>query len=366
MSQLLTAPEQATPEWLTTVLRQDGQFPHGYVTDVRISSTEPTSVWTLFHLQVRYSADAPPSAREHLILKLSKRTGQHGDTRFYALASGKEVFFYTNIAATPAMANVPIIRCFHSAHSSEEQGSHVLVEDLSHTHWQPPLALPPHEPLCEQTVRCLASLHAAWWQDGRLGDSGDIAKRRAWELREAHKNSQRSLMDMVAAFIDYLGDRLSPKRRRVYERLLTLEPALRERQGCRPQTLLHGDAHWWNFLYPLDPEADTTRILDWGSWRIGVGTNDLAYMLALHFFPQQRRRLEERLVRAYHRELLRCGVTAYDWSACWEDYRLSVVGSLSFPAQFWALNVPASEWWAQLECGMSAFEDLRCTELLAM
>ena len=178
MSRLLTAPEQATPEWLTKVLRQGGQFPHGHVTDFRVSSTEPTSVWTLFHLQVRYSADAPPSAREHLILKLSKRTGQHGDTRFYALASGKEVFFYTNIAATPAMANVPIIRCFHSAHSSEEQGSHVLVEDLSHTHWQPPLALPPHEPLCEQAVRCLASLHAAWWQDGRLGDSGDIAKRR--------------------------------------------------------------------------------------------------------------------------------------------------------------------------------------------
>ncbi len=82
MSQLLAAPEQATPEWLTTVLRQDGQLPSGHVTDVQVTSTEPTSVWKLSHLQVRYSADAPPSAPEHLILKLSKRTGQHGDTRF--------------------------------------------------------------------------------------------------------------------------------------------------------------------------------------------------------------------------------------------------------------------------------------------
>ena len=169
MSQLLTTPEQATPEWLTTALHQDGQLPEGHVTDIRVLSTAPTSVWTRYHLQVRYSADAPPSAPEHLLLKLSKRTGQHGDTRFYALASGKEVFFYANIAATPAMANVPIIRCFHSAHSSAEQGSHILVEDLSHTHWQPPLGLP-------RTNPCVSRRYGAWHASMPRGGRTNISE----------------------------------------------------------------------------------------------------------------------------------------------------------------------------------------------
>ena len=166
MSEVLTAPGQATPEWLTKVLRQGGQLPNGHVTGVRVSSTEPTSVWTLFHLQVRYSAAAPPSAREHLILKLSRRTGQHGDTRFYALASGKEVFFYTNIAATPAMANVPIIRCVHSAHSPRNRGP----ISWSRTY---PIPTGNRRSRYPHTNRCVSRQYGVWHTSMRHGGRTD-------------------------------------------------------------------------------------------------------------------------------------------------------------------------------------------------
>jgi hypothetical protein len=36
------------------------------------------------------------------------------------------------------------------------------VEDLSESHWQPPVALPPPEPLCLAALDALAALHATW------------------------------------------------------------------------------------------------------------------------------------------------------------------------------------------------------------
>jgi hypothetical protein len=102
------------------------------------------------------------------------------------------------------------------------------------------------------------------------------------------------------------------------------------------QTLLHGDPHWWNFLYPHEQTTGTTRILDWGSWRIGVATNDLAYMLALQWYPERRWRLERPLLEHYHQRLIAGGVTGYGWDALWRDYRLSVLWGLIKVARCWA------------------------------
>jgi hypothetical protein len=64
---------------------------------------------------------------------------------------------------------------------------------------------------------------------------------------------------VVAAFVAYLGDALSPRRRQIYEQLLAVQPALRRRQMARPLTITHGDAHWGNFLFPHDPVASPAR-----------------------------------------------------------------------------------------------------------
>ncbi|MGH2369142.1 MAG: aminoglycoside phosphotransferase, partial [Chloroflexota bacterium] len=96
-----------------------------------------------------------------------------------------------------------------------------------------------------------------------------------------------------------------------------------------------------------------------------IGTDDVAYMIALHGYRDWRRRYERRLLERYHEALLRSGVRGYTWASCWNDYRLSVLGSLFTPPHFWSINVPAYIWWAKLECGMQAFEDLGCAELLA-
>jgi hypothetical protein len=57
-----------------------------------------------------------------------------------------------------------------------------------------------------------------------------------------------------------------------------------------------------------------------------VATDDLAYLLALQWYPERRRGLEVPLFRRYHDELRRRGAAGYGWDDLRADYRLSVVG----------------------------------------
>jgi hypothetical protein len=326
----------------------------------------------LHHLELGYSSHAAVSAGvrggppARLILKISHNAPlAPGVAPHHGLSTGKEVWFYNHVATEPGMAATPLIRCYAAAHDPPYGGSHALVDDLSATYGQPPLLLPPTGALCAPAVVALAQLHAVWWQHPRLASGGDVADRLEWEREAALAIGRRDPLEgVVPAFLDYLGDRLSAEQRGLYERLLATHARRRELRRARPQTLRHGDAHWWNFLYPNPPALGTTRLLDWGSWRVGVGTDDLAYMIALHGYRAWRGRFEANLLRLYHEALAAAGVRGYDWRACREDYRWSVVDALAVAPSFWSIKVPAFIWWPKVECGLAAFEDHRCVELL--
>ena len=76
--------------------------------------------------------------------------------------------------------------------------------------------------------------------------------------------------------------------------------------------IVHGDAHVWNLFLPQAVGSDDIRFFDWDTWRLGIATRDLAYMMALHWFPEHRRGAERRLLDHYHAVLLAHGVAGYD------------------------------------------------------
>ena len=95
-----------------------------------------------------------------------------------------------------------------------------------------------------------------------------------------------------------------------------------------------------------------------------MATDDLAYMMALHWYPERRRRLEQPLLDRYHAALLARGVAGYDRAALAEDYRLSVVWQLTTPVWQAGYKLPPAIWWSHLERILLAVDDLRCRELL--
>jgi hypothetical protein len=95
-----------------------------------------------------------------------------------------------------------------------------------------------------------------------------------------------------------------------------------------------------------------------------VAADDLAYMLALHWYPDRRRRMEQPLLDCYHSALLESGVEGYDRAALTEDYRLAVLWQTTTPIWQAMSNLPPLIWWNNLERIFLAADDLNCRELL--
>ncbi len=344
MSTLITDANQVTCEWLTEVLRRESVLSSGRVLSARRRTAQTNNAEVLY-LKVQYSNDASGDAPDRLFLKLSGRR--------------IEVVFYRQIA--PAMPEAPLLHCYDAVFDPDSGRSHLLFEDLSATHFEPDEALPLPKAYHEEFVDALALIHAAWWEHPRL--------------RQDILEDGEDVMDFVSgkaeqafpSFVDFMGDRLSKARRTRYERLFARWPPTHRLSRLKTNqqvTLVHGDAHVWNFLYPRDPTNDTIRLVDWAVWHIEIGTNDLAYMMALHWYPSYRQQTEKDLVRRYHRRLREHGIAGYSWDQCWLDYRTSVVQILFWPIFDWSFKLPANIWWHNLERSMLAYEDLECGELL--
>jgi hypothetical protein len=370
---VLTRAEQATPSWLTGVLRRSGVLPEGRVEAVDVAPRSSSQA-TLVRLTPRYAAlegAAPPAAPRALLLKLAPaRPGP-------AALPSADVAFFRHVA--PRTPDLPTPRVFDAAQDVAEGPWHLLMEDVSDTHTQPPYPVPPTEPHCFAAVGVLAALHAAWWERPELPAVAAAAGVRVpteADLARLVERTERT----VTAFVAFLGDRLPPARRTIFARLLAGQVALRRRQLARPRTVVHGDAHWWNFLYPRPeagegpaggPEsgaraAGAARVLliDWAFWETGPALGDLAGKIAGDWFPERRRRLERPLLEHYHRELGRHGVTGYPWRACWEDYRLFAATRPLTLAFRWQRGERPLVWWNNLERALLAFDDLGCAELL--
>ena len=110
--------------------------------------------------------------------------------------------------------------------------------------------------------------------------------------------------------------------------------------------------------------GDDVRLFDWDAWRIGLGTVDLAYIMAVHWYPERRRRMESALLDRYHTTLLACGVRDYDRHALDDDYRLAVLWQLTTPVWQAAYDIPPVIWWNNMQRVLLAIDDLGCRELL--
>jgi len=352
MHDVITDASQVTADWLQSVLRTNGCLPRGRVSEVN-KSAHPTTTSTVVWMSVRYSGDAPGSAPPRLLLKIS-RPGFH--PRF----GENEVDFYRRVV--PAMEHPPVVRCFDAAYSSETQRSHLLLEDLSDSHAEVGSRPPPARETCEQIMDCLAGFHAGWWELPRLGT--DIGE-------PPGPPDVAAMAETLAGFLSFLDDQLPVDKRRIYQRVVaTALDRWRRRfaeKGARTGdglTVIHGDAHFENFLMPRDLERHQVCIIDWQFWHVSVGPQDLAFMIARNWTRDERRLLEMDLVRRYHDGLLRHGVNGYAWEDCWLGYRDLCIENVLIPMWQWQGQLTPETDWDGLEKAFDAFEDLECEDLL--
>jgi thiamine kinase-like enzyme len=351
MTEIFTHIDQISPEWLTECMRSNGCLSKGRV--IALSGTQKESITAFVgQMTVEYSADASPNAPRKLFLK----TGHSNDPENDDWEG--EVFFYNHIARDCSSVAIP---CYHAAYAPNPARFHILLEDLTASHTGIPWPLLPTPEQYLQIVGCLAALHVPWWSDPRLGVE---VKPRFSEI--TCETSFPIWEEQLKHYFDFLGDRLLPRRKKLYEwampRLLTRIE--QRRQSKQHLTIVHQDAHPYNFLFPKDRTSQATRLVDWATWEVEFGARDLAYLIALHSFPEQRASIEKPLLHQYHDCLLSGGVTNYSWEQLWEDYRLFAALNILIPIEQFCWKVPARVWWFHAERSLLAFDDLNCIELL--
>jgi hypothetical protein len=347
MDLVISSPDEISPEWLSRTLGK-----HYAQTDVTVESvdvilTKKLACSTGARIAIRYSSDRPPNLPDSLFLKLT-------DLK----EASAEVDFYTKLA--PFMSCPPLVRCFDAKHSVEDGRSHILLADLSTTHSQPPDPTAPSAQLSRLAVEALAKVHAFWWEHPNVGSGIGKVFDRSWLTDFVNK-----LNEDVEIFIDAAGDLLRPDQREAYDLMLGAAEKIWGRlTDARALTATHGDAHWWNFLYPIDPQTHSVHVFDWHLWHIDLGARDLAFLLALGGFAEPRPELESDLIRAYHEALVANGVGNYSWEDLWEDYRWSAIRNLNIPVIYRKQGKHPTTWQTALRRASQSFAALECRALI--
>ncbi|MEM7119021.1 MAG: phosphotransferase [Chloroflexota bacterium] len=354
---MLTDVKAMTPEWLTAHLRENGYLAQGEVTAVNCSPTIERMAAFITPLKISYSADTPPSAPTALIHKLFRSSHFRGGIA--------EVPFYSKIVTSVANAAVP--QCFGSYINYETKLAALLLQDISQTHNQLPWPIPDNlldEAALHQFADEILKFHTHWWQHPQLND--DLFLRpHGGPLRmvqaitpDGIRQHAANIMQLFPEMVAKLGDKFRPHWHGIYERAIEKWPELliQRTQNGQGVTLIHGDYHLFNTYFPNDPSAHGLMILDWETYKRGLGVYDLAYPMTLSLMAHRRRQLERPLLRYYHTQLLAAGIENYGWDDCLADYRLSVLACL-FPPLLW----PRHE---SIEDAMVAFNDWGCIELI--
>jgi Ser/Thr protein kinase RdoA (MazF antagonist) len=241
--------------WLTTVLHRSGALPGGRVRRLRILERRRTAGSSLAHCEVEYTKHAPAQLpRRDRPPELLDAMGR------------KEVAFYRDVA--PTLPAAPVPRCL-AAEAGADGEWHIVLEDLSATHTQTQWPVPPTDGDCQAAVDALGALHAGLWAASRLDrDFG-----RPPTARDVAHDS-RLASERAGRFVAFLGDRLSPARRACLRQAVDGLPRLWQWWGRREtRTLVHGDAHAWNFLFPRPAggaaPAAGVYLVDWQNWQAG-------------------------------------------------------------------------------------------------
>jgi len=344
-------PTKVKPEWLTQCMRDRGVLPVGKVTSVVAHVGNNWNVATTARLILEYDASAPNDVPKSLFIKIRNQKDQ-----FANLMPGEVAFYGEQI-----VDELPLPTIYYASSENDGDLTCILMQDLSDTHSQTQWPLPPTLLQCEDAVCALAHLHGHWWTH----DLSEL-QTAGIDLKWRTKHFSDTVKSFMPKFVDLLGDRLSSGRQEIIRSVCAKLPELLWQRlfSGLPITRVHGDPHYWNVLFNNDPARRECIFFDWEDWHYDPGAFDLAYMIALHWFPERRSRYEKHLLRLYFEKLSKHISAPYCWDQLWDDYRLGHLHNFVVPLFQVEMGIGPAAWWDHIERLFLAYEDLECADLL--
>ena len=182
----------------------------------------------------------------------------------------------------------------------------------------------------EQAVHSLekiAEMHAKWWNRSteyswayEVHSTEELGRLRDFIYMPA-------LEPAVSNFQDRIGSRNQAIMRAVGEHYPELFGALSKGH----HTFVHGDYRLDNIIYQDTDNGLDSKVLDWQISGKASPMFDVAYFLCQSLDADLCAATERELLEIYHAKLVRQGIADYEFSDCWNDYRIFLLFCLIFP-----------------------------------
>jgi len=366
---VITNRQQISTEWLTAVLGNSEALTSGEVTSVDFIIME--SNWaSIVRISVTYSNEAQGMLPQKLLLKMTDT-----DTGDEAYFDDSEVSYYLRDYID--VPDAPLVRCYNGVYSGEKHCYHLLLDDLSDTHI---IALQ-KSPTFEHALAladAFAIIHARWWVAKRLAEGG-IAM-------HSPSHVQR-FIDIARPGLDHILEaaRISPQAPDGTKIEIALEShwpdlmckifdahpyvLMNRIKDVNGFTLIHGDPNYTNILVPLESDRPLYLIdrqpFDW-SLTTWLALYDLVYVIILDWDVETRRNWEIPILKRYHEELVKRGISNYSWDDLIQDYRLCIPMGLYIATEFCREGINMQlyvRWLNILQRTLTACDDHNCQEL---
>ncbi|MEM7364016.1 MAG: phosphotransferase [Pseudomonadota bacterium] len=306
--------------WVEQQLVGSGTLVRGHVVDVTLSPAFPETDGSFSSsmdiVTIDYSVDAEGVLPRRALLKVNKPA-------FWA-GGRSEALFYRFTRSQPSKVATP--QCYGIEIVEEAQQCRLLLELMEDEfitldwdqHQRPDVTM------VRRLLSVLAELHVAHWGIRELPEYERVPM-------------DRTLIDSVdqtigfsalaERFIGHHVDLLTQRQRMAFR--CFGGPYLnryKDHMDTLPQTLIHGDAHFWNCLMPVNADAKPV-LVDWEAWSINAATFELVYAGIVKHKPSFAERHEHELIDHYRACLLAGGVD-FPEELFWLDLRHSIIRDL--------------------------------------
>jgi len=252
--------DELTPEWCSEVLGRPITSVSAIPLGVGIGL-----VGQLFRLEL----DSPGGPLT-VVAKLAAPTD---DGRFVATVLnmyGREVGFYNELSGRTDVLHP---RCHHAVHDPETQDTALVLEDVSSRGRMLDQVAGCSVREARPAIRTLARLHACFWDDSSLDDTGWLRRlcddpypgAVAFAYETAWPRVQEFFPELISDRVKAFGDGYAAR-----------IPALFDKLCQPPLVLAHGDWRLDNLFFTPDDEV---VVVDWQLIDRSVGPRDLAYLV---------------------------------------------------------------------------------------
>lgn len=334
----IPTPDSVTAEFLTERLRASGH-PDVVVRDFTARRIGTGQIGQCIRYALDLGESPDPSAPRSLVGKFPSDDPTSRQTGVQLRNYIKEVSFYRDLQSR---LHVRTPRCYYAAIEGDGPDHMLLLEDLAPAEQGDQLK-GCTAAVARAAVLELVGLHAPGWCDESLRGLEWLG-----EPSEPMVQIGRALYSaQLEPFMARFGDRLDADEAQIIRAVAGSKGPPFDLLGD-VFSLVHVDYRLDNLLIDETREPASVAAVDWQSITLGNPLADVAYFLGAGLVPEERRRVEEEIVRAYHAALCDAGIEGYAWERCFRDYRRGVFAGF-------AVTVVASVMVQQTERGDEMF-----------